>query len=196
MHTEEMDVFAVQVACALYEAAVAKYEAVLEMDPRNRTILRNCAFAIYDLGRLQPDPASRTARQLLEVEFLAAPAAVPSGRARQSFAAISWRGMKGMCRCSAQRTITTCRLQDTESLHHPSFQVLRLPCCYHEKTLTKPAQSGLPLKDTKRTLKEPTDLQDATRYFQDVLMLSGEDEDVAAALDNCIADLEDARAMS
>lgn len=58
---------AVQVACALYEAAVAKYEAVLEMDPQNRAILRNCAFAMYDLGRLQPDPASRTARQLLEV---------------------------------------------------------------------------------------------------------------------------------
>ena len=83
MHTEEMDVFAVQVACALYEAAVAKYEAVLEMDPRNRTILRNCAFAMYDLGRLQPDPASRTACQLLEVRLLAAPAAAPSGRARQ-----------------------------------------------------------------------------------------------------------------
>ena len=58
---------AVQVACALYEAAVAKYEAVLEMDPRNRAILRNCAFALYDLGRLQPDPSSKTARQLLEV---------------------------------------------------------------------------------------------------------------------------------
>ena len=56
-----------QVAYALYEAAVAKYEAVLEMDPRNRPILRNCAFAMYDLGRLQPDPASRAARQLLEV---------------------------------------------------------------------------------------------------------------------------------
>ena len=101
-----------------------------------------------------------------------------------------------MRRCSAQRTMTTCRLQDTERLHQLSF-VLRLPCCYHEKTpSTKPAQSGLPLEDTKRTLKEPTDLQDAARYFQDVLMLSGEDEDVAAALDNCIADLEDARAMS
>ena len=83
MHPRGMDVFAVQVACALYEAAVAKYEAVLEMDPRNRTILRNCAFAMYDLGRLQPDPASRTARQLLEVRFLAAPAAVPSSRTRQ-----------------------------------------------------------------------------------------------------------------
>jgi len=59
---------AAQVACALYEAAVAKYEAVLEMDPQNRAILRNCAFAMYDLGRLQPDPASRTARQLLEVK--------------------------------------------------------------------------------------------------------------------------------
>lgn len=58
---------AVQVACALYEAAVAKYEAVLEMDPRNRAILRNCAFALYDLGRLQPDPSSKIARQLLEV---------------------------------------------------------------------------------------------------------------------------------
>ena len=57
----------VQVACALYEAAVAKYEAVLEMDPRNRAILRICAFALYDLGRLQPDPSSKTARQLLEV---------------------------------------------------------------------------------------------------------------------------------
>ena len=46
---------------------MAKYEAVLEMDPRNRAILRNCAFALYDLGRLQPDPSSKTARQLLEV---------------------------------------------------------------------------------------------------------------------------------
>lgn len=128
MHTEELDAFAVQVACALYEAAVAKYEAVLEMDPRNRTILRNCAFAMYDLGRLQPDPASRTACQLLEVRFLGAPAAIPSGRARQCFAAISWRGMKGMCRCSAQRMITTCGLQDTEKLYQLSFQVLRLPC--------------------------------------------------------------------
>ncbi|CAK0782613.1 hypothetical protein CVIRNUC_005815 [Coccomyxa viridis] len=91
------------VACALYEAAVAKYEAVLEMDTRNQAILRNCAFALYDLGRLQPDPSSKTARQLLE---------------------------------------------------------------------------------------------DAARYFQDVLMLSGEDENVAAALDNCMADLEDVRAMS
>ena len=32
-------------------------------------------------------------------------------------------------------------------------------------------------------------MQDAARYFQDVLMLSGEDENVAAALDNCMADL-------
>ncbi len=39
-------------------------------------------------------------------------------------------------------------------------------------------------------------LQDAARYFQDVLMLSGEDEDVAAALDTCMADLEDVRSMS
>lgn len=39
-------------------------------------------------------------------------------------------------------------------------------------------------------------MQDAARYFQDVLMLSGEDENVAAALDNCMADLEDVRAMS
>ena len=44
--------------------------------------------------------------------------------------------------------------------------------------------------------KKSPDLQDAARYFQDVLMLSGEDDDVAAALDSCIADLEDARAMS
>ena len=62
-----------QVACALYEAAVAKYEAVLEMDPRNRAILRNCAFALYDLGRLQPDPSSKTARQLLEVIEISTP---------------------------------------------------------------------------------------------------------------------------
>ena len=48
---------------------MAKYEAVLEMDPQNRPILRNCAFAMYDLGRLQPDPASRAARQLLEVSI-------------------------------------------------------------------------------------------------------------------------------
>lgn len=59
-------------ACALYEAAVAKYEAVLEVDPRNRPILRNCAFAMYDLGRLQPNPASRAAQQLLEVSSIAA----------------------------------------------------------------------------------------------------------------------------
>ena len=39
-------------------------------------------------------------------------------------------------------------------------------------------------------------MQDAARYFQDVLMLSGEDEDVAAALDMCIADLEDVSSMS
>ena len=56
-----------QVACALYEAAVAKFEAVLEATPGNRAVLRNCAFALYDLARLQPDPTSRAARQLLEV---------------------------------------------------------------------------------------------------------------------------------
>ena len=39
-------------------------------------------------------------------------------------------------------------------------------------------------------------LQDAARYFQDVLMLSGEDEDVAAALDTCMSDLEDFSSMS
>ncbi len=50
---------------------MAKYEAVLEMDPQNRPTLRNCAFAMYDLGRLQPDPASRAARQLLEVGIAA-----------------------------------------------------------------------------------------------------------------------------
>lgn len=44
--------------------------------------------------------------------------------------------------------------------------------------------------------KRSPDLQDAARYFQDVLMLSGEDDDIAAALDSCIADLKDARAMS
>ncbi len=54
-------------ACALYEAAVAKFEAVLEADPGNRGVLRNCAFALYDLARLQPDPVSRATRQLLEV---------------------------------------------------------------------------------------------------------------------------------
>jgi hypothetical protein len=56
-----------QVACALYEAAVAKFEAVLELDPGNKAVLRNCAFALYDLARLQPDFGSRAARQLLEV---------------------------------------------------------------------------------------------------------------------------------
>ncbi len=54
-------------ACALYEAAVAKFEAVLEADASNRGVLRNCAFALYDLARLQPDPVSRATRQLLEV---------------------------------------------------------------------------------------------------------------------------------
>ncbi|CAL8470912.1 g10454 [Coccomyxa elongata] len=55
-----------EVACALYEAAVAKFEAVLEADPSNGGVLRNCAFALYDLARLQPDPVSRATRQLLE----------------------------------------------------------------------------------------------------------------------------------
>ncbi len=59
-----------QVTCALYEAAVAKFEAVLEVDPGNRAVLRNCAFALFDLARLQPDPTSRAARQLLEVTAL------------------------------------------------------------------------------------------------------------------------------
>jgi len=58
------------VACALYEAAVAKFEAVLEADPGNRAVLRNCAFALFDLARLQPDPASRSGRQLLEVRAM------------------------------------------------------------------------------------------------------------------------------
>lgn len=56
-----------QAACALYEAAVDKFEAVLELDPSNRAVLRNCAFALYDLARLMPDPSSRPARQVLEV---------------------------------------------------------------------------------------------------------------------------------
>ena len=56
-----------QVAGALYEAAVAKFEAVLEAQPGSRAILRACAFALYDLARLQPDQASRAAGQLLEV---------------------------------------------------------------------------------------------------------------------------------
>ena len=56
---------------------MAKYEAVLEMDPRNRPILRNCAFAMYDLGRLQPDPASRATRQLLEVSNIVILKVVP-----------------------------------------------------------------------------------------------------------------------
>lgn len=46
---------------------MAKFEAVLEADASNRGVLRNCAFALYDLARLQPDPVSRATRQLLEV---------------------------------------------------------------------------------------------------------------------------------
>jgi hypothetical protein len=64
--------FLVQVACALYEAAIAKFEAVLEADPGNRPVLRNCALALFDLARLQPDPTSRAARQLLEVSYISA----------------------------------------------------------------------------------------------------------------------------
>jgi len=56
-----------QTAGVLYEAAVAKFEAVLEADPGNFPVLRNCAFALFDLARLQPDPGARTTRQLLEV---------------------------------------------------------------------------------------------------------------------------------
>ena len=85
--------FPVQVACALYEAAVAKYEAVLEMDPRNRPILRNCAFAMYDLGTLQPDPASRAARQLLEVSIIAA-------------AMYVWNWTSTACSCLEDLTLT------------------------------------------------------------------------------------------
>ena len=58
---------AAQVAAALYEAAVAKFEAVLEGDPRARPVLRGAALALLGLARAQPDPAARATRQLLEV---------------------------------------------------------------------------------------------------------------------------------
>ena len=101
---------------------------------------------MYDLGRLQPDPASRAARQLLEVGIAA---------------------------------LTTCVNETGRS---------DWDCC-HGITQHKDCASAL--------VAESWDvLQDAARYFQDVLMLSGEDEDVAAALDTCMADLEDVRSLS
>ena len=51
-----------QVAAALYEAAVAKFEAVLEGEPRARPVLRGAALALLGLARSQPDPAARATR--------------------------------------------------------------------------------------------------------------------------------------
>ncbi len=51
---------------ALYGGAVAKLEAVLEGDPRNRPVLRAAGLALADLAAVQADPGGREARQLLQ----------------------------------------------------------------------------------------------------------------------------------
>ncbi|KAK9842287.1 hypothetical protein WJX81_004659 [Elliptochloris bilobata] len=53
-------------ARALYGGAVAKLEAVLEGDPRNRPVLRAAGLALADLAAVQADPGGREARQLLQ----------------------------------------------------------------------------------------------------------------------------------
>ncbi|KAK9829919.1 hypothetical protein WJX72_008642 [[Myrmecia] bisecta] len=53
-----------QTAAALYESAIAKFEACLEIDPDNVTALCACGFALRDLAQTQSKP--RRVRELLE----------------------------------------------------------------------------------------------------------------------------------
>lgn len=127
-----------QVACALYEAAIAKFEAVLEAEPASRPVLRNCAFALYDLARLQPDQAARATRQLLEVCMLLTEAAATSGL----------------------------------------FCLVHLRIAGAVQHLWAALDAGM------------WHAQDAARYLEDVLALDPDDQDAAAALDSCLADIE------
>ena len=52
---------------------MAKLEAVLEGDPRNRPVLRAAGLALADLAAVQADPGGREARQLLQARPCCAP---------------------------------------------------------------------------------------------------------------------------